>query len=185
MSSKIDLINSGLILVADKPLNSLTEDRRAAVVANALYQDIFEGELNKHRWGFARTIADLNQLATPPKDKRYGYAYQLPADLLVAVQLIPNEYDYKRYGYQIYSNQPQVQLDYIRKVTEAELPSYFVRLMTLALARDFSVSIRDETKLFQLMDIRYKEEARNARFQDSAEFPQEAITDTPFLTVRF
>jgi hypothetical protein len=185
MSSKIDMINSALILCGDKPLNSLTEDRRASVVANALYGDIFESELNKHRWGFARNIQSLNQLSTKPKDERYNYAYQLPSDLLVAVQLIPNEYNYRRYGYQIYSNQNKVQLDYIRKVTEAELPSYFVRVMTYALARDFSVSIRDEMNIYQAMDIRYKEEGRNARFQDSAEFPQEAITDAPFITTRY
>lgn len=185
MASKIDLINSALVLVGDKPLNSLTEDRRAAVVANALYADVFEGELNKHRWGFARKIAPLNQLVTPPPIPDFKFAYQLPSDLLVAVRLIPGEYDYKRYGYQIYSNQQKVSLDYIRKVTEAELPSYFVRLMTYALARDFATSIRDELKHFEAMDIRYKEEGRNARFQDSQEFPQDAITDAPFVMARF
>lgn len=185
MASKIDLINSALVLIGDKPLNSLTEDRRAAVAALAIYSDVFEGELNKHRWGFARTIASLNLLAAKPKIATFNYAFQLPTDLLVAVRLIPNEYDYKRYGYEIYSNQPAVQLDYIRKVTEAELPSYFVRLMTYALARDLSIAIRDESDRFQAMDIRYKEEARNARFQDSAEFPQEPIQDVPFISVRF
>lgn len=185
MSSKIDLINSALVLIGDKPLNSLSEDRRASVVGKALYQDVYEGELNKHRWGFARTIADLNQLTTPPKDPNYKYAYQLPSDLLVAVRLIPNEYDFKRYGYTFYSNQPTVKLDYVRKVTESELPSYFVRLMTYALARDFSIAIRDETDRFQAMDIRYKEEGRNARFQDSQEHPQDAWTDSPFITTRY
>jgi len=185
MASKIDLINSALILVGDKPLNSLTESRRAAVVANQLYPSTFESELNKHRWGFARDIQQLSLLVEKPKDDRYNYAYQLPADLLVAVRVIPNEYDYRRYGYQIYSNQPELKLDYIRKVTEAELPSYFVRLMEYALARDFAAGIRDEAKWFQTMDIRYKEEARNARFQDSAEFPQEPITDIPFVMTRF
>jgi hypothetical protein len=185
MSSKIDLINSALVLIGDKPLNSLTEDRRAAVVALALYDDVFEGELNKHRWGFARKIEPLNQLAQEPPLPEFRYAYQLPTDLLVAVRLIPNEYKYKRYGYQIYSNQPQVSLDYIRKVSEAELPSYFVRLLTYALARDFATSIRDELNHFQAMDIRYKEEGRNARFQDSQEFPQDAIQDAPFVMPRF
>jgi hypothetical protein len=185
MASKIDIINSALVLVGDKPLNSLTEDRRAAVVANAIYQDVYEGELNKHRWGFARAIQPLNLLVTAPKDPRYKNAFQLPTDLLVAVQLIPNEYDYRRYGYELYSNQNEVSLDYIRKVTEAELPSYFIRLFTYALARDLSLSIRDETKIFQLMDGRYVVEGRNARFQDSQEFPAEAWTDAPFISPRF
>ena len=57
--------------------------------------------------------------------------------------------------------------------------------MEYALARDFSVAIRDETDRFQAMDIRYKEESRNARFQDSQEFPQQAIVDAPFITTRF
>lgn len=185
MASKIDMINSGLVLIGDKPLNALTETRRAAVVANQIYDSIFEGELNKHRWGFARTIFQLNQLAGEPPLNEFRFKYQLPADLLVAIRVIPNEYHYMRFGYEIYSNQPQLQLDYIRKVSESELPSYFVRLMEYALARDMSVAIRDEIDRFQAMDIRYKEEARNARFQDSQEFPQTAIVDAPFNNVRF
>lgn len=184
-SSKIDLINSALVLVGDTPLNSLTEDRRAAVVANAIYGDIFEGELNKHRWGFAREVAELNQLAAPPPLDRFRYQYQLPADLLIEVRIIPNEYGYKRYGNKVYSNQPKLQLDYIRKVTEAELPSYFVRLMTYALSRDFATSIRDELNHFQAMDARYREEARNARFQDSQAYPQDPIQDNEIITTRY
>lgn len=185
MASKIDLINSGLVLCGDTPLNSLTEDRRAAVVAVQLYDSIFEAELTKHRWGFARTVASLNQLAAKPPLDAYTYQYQLPADMLEAVRLIPNEYDYKQYGQVLYSNQGEVQLDYIRKVTEAELPAYFVRLMEYALARDFSVAIRDELNHLQAMDARYTVEARNARFQDSASFPQDPIQDAPVTFVRF
>ena len=185
MSSKIDMINSGLVLIGDNPLNSLTENRRASVVASQLYDSVYEGELNKHRWGFARTLFNLNQIAGEPPLAEFRFKYQIPADLLVVIRTIPAEYNYMRYGYEIYSNQPKLQLDYIRKVTEAELPSYFVRLMEYALARDFSVAIRDETDRFQAMDIRYKEESRNARFQDSQEFPQRAIVDAPFITTRF
>jgi hypothetical protein len=185
MASKIEMINSGLVLVGDKPLNSLTEDRRAAVVANQLYDDIFEAEITKHRWGFARTVVELNQLATSPTVDAYRYAYQLPADYLTAVRVWPNHHDYKQYGNQLWTNQPKVELDYIRKVTEAELPAYFVRLMTYALARDMSVSIRDEVDRFEAMDIRYKEEGRNARFQDSQSYPQDPIQDAPTTVVRF
>ena len=185
MSSKIDMINQGLVLIGDKPLNSLTETRRAAVVANQIYDQVFEGELNKHRWGFARTIFQLNQLAGEPPLDEFKFRYQLPADLLVAVRTIPLEFNYMRYGYEIYSNQPKLKLDYIRKVTEAELPSYFVRLMGYALGRDLATAIRDETDRFQIMDIRYKEEGRNARFQDSQEFPQTPIVDSPFISTRF
>jgi len=185
MSSKIDMINSALVLIGDKPLNSLTETRRAAVVAGQLYGSVFESELNRHRWGFARTLFTLNQLAGEPPLDEFRFRYQLPADLLVVIRTIPAEFNYMRYGYEIYSNMPELQIDYIRKVTEAELPSYFVRLMEYALARDFSVAIRDETDRFQAMDFRYKEEARNARFQDSQEFPQQTIVDAPFVAVRF
>lgn len=185
MASKIDLINSALILVGDKPLNSLTEDRRASVVAVALYDQVVKAEISKHRWGFARRVIPLNQLTTTPAIKAYRYAYQMPSDILVAVRLIPSEYDYKRYGKEIYSNQNEVSLDYISMVDESYFPTYFERLLTYALARDFATSIRDELNRFEAMDIRYKEEGRNARFQDSQEFPQDAITDSPFTNVRY
>lgn len=185
MATKLSIISSALVIAGDQPLNSLTEDRRAAVVALQLYDSVFETELGKHPWGFARFIIQLNQNITPPKDPKFRYAYQLPSDLLVAVRLIPNEYMYKRYGYDIYSNQPEVKLDYVRKVKEAELPAYFVKQLEHSLALDISISIRDEVKIYDRLEKRLLVIGRNARFQDSQEFPQESITDNPFISTRF
>ena len=54
MSTKLQLINSALILIGDLPLDSLIGTTRAHVVANALYDNIVQNELSKFRWGFAQ-----------------------------------------------------------------------------------------------------------------------------------
>ena len=185
MPSKIELINSALILVGDKPLNSLTETRRAAVAANQLYDSVFESEITRHRWGFARTTQELNRLVGQPEIDIYRYKYQLPADMLVAVRIYPNAFDFKIYGKELWVNNNQVTLDYIRKVTEAELPAYFVELMEYALAMKLSIAIRDETDRYQLMAQSYTVSGRNARFQDSQQHPQDPIQDNPTIVSRF
>ena len=65
MSTKLQLINSALILIGDLPLDSLTGTTRAHVVSNALYDNIVQNELSKFRWGFARRQAQCVAAVTP------------------------------------------------------------------------------------------------------------------------
>jgi hypothetical protein len=65
MSTKLQLINSALILIGDLPLDSLVGTTRAHVVTNALYDNIVQNELSKFRWGFARKQAQLSKAFQP------------------------------------------------------------------------------------------------------------------------
>ena len=82
-NSKLSLINNALILIGDVPLTSLTSGTRAQVVATSLYDNIIESELSKHRWGFARSIAELSKDVAAPVGDEWQTSYTLPADMLV------------------------------------------------------------------------------------------------------
>jgi hypothetical protein len=185
MASKLDMINQALVLVGDAPLTSLTEDRRAQVVANQIYDTIIYAELSKHRWGFAKSVVLLSQTTNTPINTEYKYEYQLPSDLIKEIRIIPLDYRYIRYSDKLYSNVPNLKMEYIKKVTEDFYPEYFERAVVYALARDLSIAIRDQMDRFQAMDLRYKEEARNARTQDAQAYPQTPMVDMPTVTTRY
>ena len=89
-NSKLSLINNALILIGDVPLTSLTSGTRAQVVATSLYDNIIENELSKHRWGFARNIAELSKDVAAPVGDEWQTSYTLPADMLVLIKLDPS-----------------------------------------------------------------------------------------------
>lgn len=184
MSSKIDLISNALILVGDQPINSLTGDSRAQVVAANLYDNITQNELSKHRWGFARRKAQLSLLVEEPIDDDWRSIYQLPADLITLIKLNPNV-GYQRYGDQIYTNlSEKLCCDYIRNVSESEWPVYFSKMIEYALAKDFAPSIRDSTTAKKELKDDYLTASRMARYTDSMQHPQTPIVNRPFIEVR-
>lgn len=185
MASKIDLVSSALVLIGDKPINSLTGNDRRQVVANNLYDNIVKNELSKHRWGFARKKAQLSLTTETPVDNEWRSIYQLPTDIIVLIKLYPNA-NYQILGDKVYTNVSQaLYCDYIYDTPESEWPYYFSKMIEYALAIDFSTSIRDSSTIQQNMAALYESAARNARYQDSQQHPQIPIQNRPFIDVRF
>lgn len=186
MATKIDLISNALLLIGDLPLNSLTEDSYRAQVAVNLYDHIKLAELGKHRWGFARRKAVISQVLAALPDDEYRFVYQLPTDLVTLIKIYPNQYDYKVYGRQLYTNINNLEsVDYIANVGESEFPPHFSKLMEYALARDYVIPIRDNASGKEAMLFEYNEQARSARYLDSQQHPQTSLRSQPFITARF
>lgn len=185
MASKIDLISSALVECGDVPINSLTGNDRRQVVANSVYDKIVENELSKHRWGFARAKAQISLTTGVPIDQEWTSIYQLPSDLVTLIKIYPN-IDYQVYGDKIYCNYSQkLTCDYIYNAPESEWPGYFAQVVIYALAKSFSISIRDNASIKQEMNLEYITASRMARYTDSQQHPQTPIFDNPFVNVRY
>ena len=215
MASKLELINSALILIGDVPLTSLTSGTRAQVVATTLYDNIVQSELSKFRWGFARTQAQLTRISIPGSDPTEGVVpefewqamYYLPSDCLSLTRINPSV------PYQIYADieSPETAstqivycnfgaatvdedtglyptklfADYTRNVPENEWPAYFSKMIEYALGMDFAPSIRDSAASMELLANQYLNASRMARYTDSQQHPQTPIQDRPFINVRY
>lgn len=200
MASKLELINSALILIGDLPLESLTGNTKAHTVVNALYDNIVQTELSKFPWGFASKQAQLqrhldqgNNPINPLFDFSAGYL--LPSDLLRLTRLSPNQ-KYKIYGEpetpETNRNQivavnytDDLYCEYVCNVDENEWPAYFSKMVEYALAMEFAPAIRDSASSMQLMAQQYLNASRMARYTDSQQHPQTPIQDRPFINVRF
>lgn len=184
MASKIDLVSSALILVGDKPINSLDGGDRRQTVASNLYDNIVKFELSKFRWGFARTKAQLSLTTDTPIDAEFDSVYQLPTDIIHLIKVYPN-INYQIYGDKVYCNFSQkLTCDYIADVAESEWPFYFSKMIEYALARDFATSIRDSSTVADRMSQEYVNASRMARYTDAQQHPQTPIQSRPFLDVR-
>jgi len=184
-NSKLSLINNALILIGDVPLTSLTSGTRAQVVATSLYDNIIESELSKHRWGFARNVAQLSKEVAAPVGDEWQTSYTLPADMLALIKLDPN-IPYQIINNKVYCNYSGTLFcDYIRKPSEADWPAYFAKMIEYALAMDFAPSIRDSASSMQTLANQYLNASRMARYTDSQQHPQVAIQDRPFINVRY
>lgn len=186
MASKIDLISSALVLIGDKPINSLTTEGRAQQVANSLYDRIVANELSKHRWGFARAKAQLALTTETPIDEDFRSIYQLPSDMVALIKIRPNTLKYQIYGDKLYCNlNGKVTADYIYNAPESEWPEYFAQMIVYALALDFAASIRDSSSAKAELAQQYQIQSRMARYTDSQQHPQTPIVHRPFIDVRF
>lgn len=180
--SKISLISKGLVLLGEKPLQSLNDQRYGATVGNNLFELIYETELQSNRWRFAMKKGALSQLVAEPLNE-WQYAFQLPSDMLLPITTYPSS-NYEIYADRIYTNNSAVELDYMFKPELSSIPAYFALLMSYALARDMVKPITESDNGVELWQGKYNRQRNMALFADAQGRPNKPITDSPFTQVR-
>ncbi|MFQ5471528.1 MAG: hypothetical protein ACE5FA_01405, partial [Dehalococcoidia bacterium] len=124
-----------------------------------------------------------SQLVAKPLNE-WTYAYQLPADFLVA-QFV-DVGDYEIYEDKVYSDQKTLILDYIFKPGEEKLPPYFTKALIYQIAADLAVAVTEQTTRADFFAALATEAWRFARNRDSQARPPRAWSDDDqFVTARF
>ena len=182
-NSKIDLISKAAILVGEKPLDSLSDNRYAATVGSNLFEIIYENELQSNRWRFAMTKTTLSQLVAAPLNQ-WSYAYQLPSNMLLPIGIYPVDINYEIYGTHLYTDRSSVELDYMFKPEVTSCPAYFTTLITYALAKNFVKSITESDQAYTIFEKLYNEQRSRALYADAQGRPAKPIAHSPFTEVR-
>lgn len=180
--TKIGLISAALILLGEKPLVSLSDDRYGATVGAALFELIFENELQSNRWRFAMKKAALSELVDVPLNE-WQHSFQLPTDMLLSVGVFPSA-PYEIYGDHLYTDQATVELDYMFKPEPGQVPGYFSIMLVYALARDMIKPITESDTGVQIMQKKYVQQRDRALYADSQGRPPTQIRSNPFIDVR-
>jgi hypothetical protein len=181
--TKIKLISDALVLLGEKPLNSLADNRYGATVGANLFERIYENEISSNRWRFASTKAGLSQLVAAPLNE-WRYAYQLPPTMLLPIGTYPSV-PYEIYADHLYTNASSVELDYLFKPDVSEIPAYFAMLMTYALARDMVKPITESDNGVNVFENKYVRQRDRAMYADAQGRPNRAISHSPFTADRF
>lgn len=181
-NTKIGLLSKALISLGEKPLISLTDNRYGATVGSALFETIYENELQSHPWRFAMKKAALSRLVVTPLNQ-YQYAYQIPTDCLMPSHVYPAA-DYEIFGDRIYTNNPTVELDYRFKPEITAVPAYFAMLMVYALGRDMANPVTSSLDTVTKYEQKYNRQRGLALYADAQGRPNVQVQDSPFTDVR-
>lgn len=178
-TTDISICNSGFIMIGADEINSFSDATAEAKLANSVYTTTKETLLQYHPWRFSLAQKDLGGalVGTPPFG--WKYKYQLPADLLRVISVDGNP-DYEVYDDNIYTNENTCKIVYQRKVSEADMPSYFVRCLNFHLARIFTMSLQEDSGKMQLFDQAADKETARARSIDSQQQPNRKIPDNNY-----
>lgn len=180
--SKVKLISDALVLLGEKPLESLSDNRYGATVGANIFERLYEALLQSNRWRFACTKGALSQLVDAPLNE-WTYAYQLPSDMLLPIGVFP-ACPYEIYADHLYTNASSVELDYMFKPEVSELPAYFALLLTYELAQNMSKPITESDGTAQWWGRAYVAQRDRAMFADAQGRPNKTITHSPFTQVR-
>lgn len=194
--TKLSMISAALVLCGEKPMNSLLDPRYGAAVGAALFDMIYETELQVNRWRFACKKASLAQVNATPANE-WQFCFQLPTDMLLPIGFWgvgPNR-SYEIYADKIYTNitsnpgatgatAPVLTFDYMFKPDPGTVPSYFSLLVTYALARDMIKPITEDLGAASAMMTKYNFQRGRAMYADSQGRPNRPIQHSPFTQVR-
>lgn len=195
--SKLSMCSAALVLCGEKPMNSLTDNRYGASVCAALFDMVYENELQGNRWRFACKKAALARLnSTPPNE--WQYCYQLPTDMLLPIGLwgAGPDRSYEIYSDVIYTNvtsnpgpvngatTPVLTFDYMFKPDPTTVPSYFALLVTFALAMNAIKPVTESDTAQTRMEVKYNVQRSKAMFADAQGRPNRQIQHNPFVQVR-
>jgi len=183
MATDIEICSNALIMVGHGAIASFSDGGAGANTASAFYEVTYKDLLAQHRWRFASAKTTLNRLTAKPLNE-WSYAFQLPANYIVGFGVHPRV-DYEIYEDKIYSNSESIDLDYIFKPSESQIPSHFQRLLEFSLASIFAVPVTDNSSKAIEYRKMYELQLKKARFIDSQARPADAIIDSPFVDVRY
>lgn len=180
--SKVQIASNALILLGDEPISSFNDPGAGAKAAGNLYESSYLSILKSHRWNFATQKAVLARLVEVPKNE-YKYQFQLPTDIVLLITTYPVS-TYRILGDKLYSDSLEIQIDYIFRIDESQLPAYFIKAFEYYLATQLSIPITEDLNKHDLIRKMYERESRSARYADSQSQPSVAIVDTPYIIER-
>lgn len=181
--SKIELISKALILLGEKPLQSLGENRYGATVGSNLFDLFYENEVQSGAWRFCEKKRALSQLVDTPLNE-WQCAYQLPTDMLLPRGVWPRGTPYEIYGQHLYTNATAVDLDYLYKPDVDKIPAYFALLMVYKLAADMAKPITESDAHERKWQKAYDLQRSKAQYADAQGRPAKPILDAPFVDIR-
>ncbi|SRR5579871_4251264 len=194
--TKLSMLSTALVLCGEKPMNSLTDTRYGASVGAALFDMVYENELQSNRWRFACKKTALAQVNSVPPNE-WQYCFQLPTDMLLPIGIwgVGPDRTYEIYSNVIYTNitsnpgpinssAPVLTFDYLFKPDPATVPSYFSLLVCYALAMNMIKPVTESDTAKTALERNYNVQRSRAMFADAQGRPNRPLQHNPFVQVR-
>jgi len=188
--SKIDLVNSALVLVGDGVITSLDDQTTQALVANTILEDFIEAELFETRWRFATETTPTTLVTSATHPTGLGI-FQIPTGTI----RVWNVYDGTRSigtGWQMEGDKVLLDGDAnsvisIERTTEPPVgnwPPHFRLAVVFRLAAAFCMALTENEDKSQILLNWSESYARKARSSDGGQSSPRAIKGRQILGSR-
>ncbi len=192
MASDVSIVNAALIKLGEGTIASLTEDSKAARLANSIYADIRDAVLQAHPWNFALARASLSASSTAPS---WGYdaAFPLPetpTKCLRVLRVKDDEYqdvEWKVEGREILTDESApLYILYVKQATDpGQYTPLFVECLAARLAAELAEPLKQSSSMTEAMRQLYERKLAEARTADAQEGTPEVITANEWIEARY
>lgn len=169
LPNKLKLCSNASILIGGAPIQSFDEGSVEAIVADAIYEDVYENLLRHRPWTFCREY-----IINPPKVNAkspmgYKNIYLIPNTVLIVEDI--GGADFKLKLNQIHTNAENITVSAINKPDEAILPADFTLALTYLLAAEMAVPVTENTTKAEFYEKKAAVQVMRAVDNDLAQEP--------------
>lgn len=191
MSSAVQICSNAMLMLGQKPINSLAEDPTQAtsdreLAAANLYPQVRNAVLRAHPWNCATRRVTLTPDSTAPAFS-WDYQFLKPGDWIRTLQVGEDKCPepYLAEGGYILLNSNVLRLVYIwRNEEPATWDSMLIDAMTAAMAARMALTLTGDVDKKTDAERVYATLMKQARTLDGQDEPPQDFVDSPFLTVR-
>lgn len=142
----LDIVNSALLKIGARPINSLTDDLPEARAAQVRYRQVIDTVLSLYPFSCALHRSLLASDADYVRAWGYKYSFPLPTDCLHIWEVVDQKgdklYDFSQEGQNLLSNVQSIGIIYSRRITDMGITDHDVaELISVWLAAELSERI--------------------------------------------
>lgn len=192
MSSAVQICSNAMLMLGQKPINSLAEDPTQAtsdreLAAANLYPQVRNAVLRAHPWNCATRRVTLTPDSTPPAFS-WSYQFLKPGDWLRTLQVgedgCPEKFLDE--GGRLLCNTNVLNLVYIwRNENPATWDSMLIDAMSAAMAARMALTLTGDLEKKNSAEAAYKLLMQQTRTVDGQDEPPLDFNDSPLLLARF
>lgn len=196
VNAQIDITNSALVLLGQRPATSLTEQTKSSQFANDRYDTVRDFVLTNGSWNCATTRSKLSLLSTAPV---FGFTNQftLPADFLRFIRFNENENLDLQFRIEAVSNgdgtatrvlltdNTEASIVYVFRLTEvAAMDELLKYAISARLAYEISLAVKGDIQQTSFFKSLSEEAISAGYFVDSDQAPVETMDSRLWLQSR-
>lgn len=186
--TRTEIVSNAVVLLGQAPVNSLDGQGKLVTAANNAFDFLLNSKLSANKYRFACRQQQLALLVDTPIDPRFKYIYQLPADYLCMVTLVPwNCYDWEIFENQkLYANfNYPLFAEYIFRPAIGLLPDYFCHYFAYEIAIYLALSSAQKPEYYPVLKAERDYLFSVAAATDAQSRPATGLKSAPAIQNRF
>jgi hypothetical protein len=181
MATQLTLYNNALLLLGERPLASLTENREARRLLDTVWaRPVVRECLERGQWRFAMRTVELSYSPSVEPPFGYTYAFDKPEDLIRTTAVCQDEYlrvpllEYQVEGIYWYANLDTIYVRYVSDDTSfggdlSSWPANFTRFVEATMADAICERITQNKEDWKAVRFKLKDALTIAKSTDAME----------------